>query len=229
MNGFDLKSLMLQLINGSLLLCTSLSCLWPGWLRQSGLQELMNMNSTLLITLVLFAAFIAGVLIDYFADLGESFLVNRGWVTPPSFYLLTQGKCRGIELAHAAYIQKMLSELACRLTINNELSPQYFVDKKQANLLFQVAKHKTFSDARPMRMELINSFFVLYIFTRNLALTLAICAVLCVLTGFIAAGALTGLMALLFLPASYRYAIYYARIILGSSFNIVENAETSAP
>ncbi|MEA4868669.1 MAG: hypothetical protein VB097_09260 [Rikenellaceae bacterium] len=83
------------------------------------------------------------------------------------------------------------------------------------NYLLQVTKNRCFIGCNNYQKEQMESFFELYIFSRNVALTL-LCSV--VFLAFSGSG-----LALAFLPiplvfalASYRYNLYYCRLMLGS-------------
>jgi len=90
-----------------------------------------------------------------------------------------------------------------------------FRHKIAINYLLQVTKNRCFIGCNNYQKEQMESFFELYIFSRNVALTL-----LCSLVFLACSG---GVLALAFLPiplvfalASYRYNLYYCRLMLGS-------------
>lgn len=83
------------------------------------------------------------------------------------------------------------------------------------NYLLQVTKNRCFIGCNNYQKEQMESFFELYIFSRNVALTLLCSLVILACSG--------GGLALAFLPiplvfalASYRYNLYYCRLMLGS-------------
>jgi hypothetical protein len=91
-----------------------------------------------------------------------------------------------------------------------------FRHKIAINYLLQVTKNWCFIGCNNYQKEQIESFFELYIFSRNIALTL-LCSLI------IWACAVPSNLALALLPipfvfalASYRYNLYYCRLMLGS-------------
>lgn len=124
-------------------------------------------------------------------------------------------------------LERNINNSLCNVFLHgyNSISkPRGFVDwvrnsfrhKIAINYLLQVTKNRCFIGCNNYQKEQMESFFELYIFSRNIALTL-----LCFLL-FLAFALQSDLVLalvpipLVFALASYRYNLYYCRLMLGS-------------
>lgn len=83
------------------------------------------------------------------------------------------------------------------------------------NYLLQVTKNRCFIGCNNYQKEQMESFFELYIFSRNVALTLLCSVVFLAFSGYGLAFAFLPIP-MVFALASYRYNLYYCRLMLGS-------------
>ena len=222
MIGFSFKSIALQIIQGSIVLVT-IACLLLNsfqWVIDGFKSHLY-----LSITLLLFLAFSIGVLIDFLADSVES-IVIRYMIKPPIYHLLKKDRYWGITLAHKKYILSQLCKIAAKYDekegedkVKAESYNNAFQNgnKETINYILQVAKNKAFSTCGDYQKEQIDSFFILYVFSRNLSLSLLISSGLLVFCCPLIS-AIFGAVFVLTLFSSYRYYLYYVRILLGSTF-----------
>ena len=218
MIGFSYKNLLLQLIHGSVIVITFLflkvDCI--------KLDNYFISHNSITILLFLFLAFLIGFVIDFLADILESIII-KFVINPPAFYLLTREKWFGIALAHNDFILKELFRIAVKYGNNAETEKSYqngFIrpDKKIVNYILQVAKNKAFRVCKDYQKEQIDSFFILYIFSRNISLSLLISAItLFLFASNIVLPKVLLFLTLLTLASSYRYYLYYARILLGTT------------
>lgn len=221
MKGFSYKNLILQIIHGSVIILTFLFLV----LDNLKLDDFLKSYFSIEVLLFLFLAFLIGVIVDFIADILESLLI-KALIKPPIFYLLTKEIWCGIALAHKDFI---LNEL-CRIAVEyNEINEDKkaeeesyknrFIksEKNIANYILQVAKNKAFRVCKDYQKEQIDSFFILYIFNRNISLSLLISSlVLFLFTSKIALPIGLLVLVLLTLASSYRYYLYYLRILLGT-------------
>lgn len=91
---------------------------------------------------------------------------------------------------------------------------------KEINYLLQVAKNKAFRDCKEYQRDQIDSFFILYIFCRNIALALIVVCILFFCEFFIYHGIAAISLIIAFVLASYRYYLYYLRILLGTTLSV---------
>ncbi len=232
MIGFNFKSLVLQVIHGSIIIVALYFSLGKGILSQVIIElKFISSNETLLLTLLIFLSYSIGILIDFLADILESFVFGR-FFKPPIYYLLSKSQYCGVTLAHKDYILNELCVCAAvhDNNINKEDIHKLFLEgeKKEINYILQVAKNKAFSDYKESQKEQQDSFFMLYIFSRNLSLSLIISVI--ILLFYISDEYLNsvlnndvviigvGLTIVLSLLASHRFYLYYTRILLGSTF-----------
>jgi hypothetical protein len=220
MTGFSFKSIVLQIIQGGVIL-------FPAILIITAFYSLIvcfPKASSLLTTILLGCSFIVGVIVDFFADIIEAFTLKLRLIKPPSYYLLKNGSLWGIRLAHHKKIKENLVYKTKQYAKTNnpkaDLNPIDF-----RNLLFQTAKNIAFKECSDYQKEHLESFFILYVFCRNLAFSIIICSliiiILCIvninisLCLFFFSAVLSAGVCML---ASYRYFIYYTRMVLGSTF-----------
>jgi hypothetical protein len=226
MSGFSYKNLLLQIIHGSIIIVTLI------FLSLESLQyviEFFKSYESTAVALFLFLSFIIGVIIDFISDILES-LVLKFIIIPPIYYLLAKERWWGIALAHKEFILKELCRIAAEFKVNDtdkaELKEYYQnifqekkpakTDKKDINYILQVAKNKAFRNCKDYQKEQIDSFFVLYIFSRNISVSLLFSiVVLCFYSRIILSIGLFAIV-LLTLASSYRYYLYYSRILLGA-------------
>jgi hypothetical protein len=229
MSGFSYKNLLLQIIHGSLILGAVIFLLDKSILNS--VSSAGDLEEIWLVVFI-FLSFIIGVLIDFIADFLEYLLVKSSMVQQPSFYLLQDGKTCGISLAHHRKILEDLCYTAAKNSNCEEKDFEYFKNehtkknKEIINYIFQTAKNQDFRECQDYQKEQIESFFMLYIFSRNLSLSFLV--VIPLLLAFPTNLPMPGIQwfislifAVLFLIAllsSHRYYIYYSRIILGSTF-----------
>ena len=242
MVGFDFKSVLLQVIHGSIVLVTCLILFVPNVLCMLFCSSETSGNNNLSAIVFLFAAYIIGVFIDFAADNIEGCLIKYTRMKSPAYYLLKNGRVWGIHIAHFVKIRQDLCALASKYS--DKPSDYYCLFKEKAevkdyektNYLLQTAKNKAFKCCSQTQKEQIDSFFCLYIFARNLALSLLGSAVLflfkfvleilgCffrelpVCCSFLFVFGMLVFLSLTAALASYRYNIYYTRIILGATCN----------
>lgn len=235
MTGFSYKNSLLQIIHGSLIIITLIFLYWEKLLP---LIDFFKPFESTTVVVFLFASFIIGVIIDFIADISES-LVIRYYMTPPVFYLLKGRKC-GITLAHHDLIREELIDIASEHKVKEsdkvttkDLYTKLFegknIDlegKEKINYLLQVAKNKAFRVCREYQKEQIDSFFVLYIFSRNISVSLLLSIALLLVCSYFAVSAFLFAMMLITLASSYRYYLYYARILLGATHQKEEDKYT---
>jgi len=220
---------MLQIIHGSIIFGSLIFSL-----NKNFLNTILITNEWREIALVIFffISFITGVMIDFLADILEGILIKFNVLKPPIFSLLKKGGKYGIVLAHHKEVFDDLCSIAAKNSDCKDKDFGYYKDgcinkdKDIINYIFQVAKNQVFREGKDYQKEQIESFFMLYIFSRNLAFSFLIAIIL--LLSFSANWpmpeihwtlclALLVLLIIAFL-SSYRYFIYYSRIILGSIF-----------
>ena len=243
MVGFNYKSLVLQIIHGSVLLGMILFI----FVSPSSLKDYTSdySSATILFSIFILASFIIGVIIDFLADCLESIVIYLK-LMPPVYYMLNNGRRFGITLAHHSYILNKLCEIASKHYIledkkvedkkvedKDKRTKEWFKDKfkkkdkKEVNYILQVAKNRAFRKCKEVQKDQIDSFFMLYVFSRNIALSLMLSSGL-LFYGFfykepittVAYGFVFLSLSILFILASYRYYLYYLRILLGSSLKI---------
>lgn len=226
MSGFSYKNLLLQIIHGSIIIVTI------AFLNKDASQPIiifLTSHESIAVVLFVFISFIIGNIIDFIADSLESFTMK--FVKPPLYYILSKESTFGIALAHREYILTQLCITAAELKKSNltksNLTKSYLKifknktltknDKIKLNYILQVAKNKAFKVCSDYQREQIDSFFVLYVFSRNISLSLLISIIL--LFGHINCFMLLLLFLLMLfsLCASCRYYLYYLRILLGST------------
>ncbi len=219
MIGFTFKNFVLQVVQGAVVLLMLI------YLYFHPLMDFFNCFrdfETILALIFLAASFFTGVIIDFIADNLEALAIRVGIITPPCFFLLTRKSRWGISLAHRTAILNNLCRIAGRFS-DSTSSSEYkkrFMKKnlETVNYILQVAKNRAFRKCKEYQREQIESFFVLYIFSRNIALSLAFPLV--VFTCKLSWWALIFVMLVLIAKvAAYRYFLYYSRILLGSTFN----------
>ena len=218
MSGFSYKNLLLQIIHGAVIIGT-LAFLFYDVLNQN-LIDYLKANESILLALFLFSSFIIGVIIDFVADILESFAI-RFFIKPPIFYLLTTERHLGITLAHNEYILFKLCQIASKFDKDKKDVSCYYKEfktgknKKIINYILQVAKNKAFRVCKDYQKEQIDSFFVLYIFSRNISLSLLISAVVVFIYSNISIAIILMAIVLFTVTSSYRFYLYYSRILLG--------------
>ena len=184
--------------------------------------EINDAPTLLMVFIVL--SFVAGVLIDFITDMLESAVIWCNFIAPPSQYLLNRGKVMGIYLAHYECILDNLCRLAAKNckqnTDSNKIKEKH--EKgilKEVNYIFQVAKNYVFRECKDYQKEQIESFFILYVFCRNITFSLCIVTVLFASVSLFSISILCFLIAIAALMAAYRYFVYYSRALLGSTYN----------
>ncbi len=221
MTGFSFKNIVLQIIQGCIVLLPVSFIISGATFIIEGFSKVFSLYTAILLG----GAFIIGVLIDFLADSFETIVLKLGWIKLPSYYLLNNGSVWGIRLAHHKKIKDDLIYRAKRFerTINAE-TDLCFVDYN--NLVFQTAKNKAFKECSDYQKEHLESFFILYVFCRNLALSIIISFIILILFNSVGTTRLSipivGVVVFtttLSLLASYRYFIYYSRMVLGATFN----------
>lgn len=229
MIGFNYRNLMLQIIQGSVVVSVLIIVFWC---KISNLGVLSEHTTTIIFLALLISAFTIGALIDFISDIFESILMllskYEPLLTPPIYFLLTKSRWFGISLAHYVFILDNLCYIAARYDSKPEnlqdkidMYKKEFVAKRKLetiNYLLQVAKNKAFRECKPYQKDLIESFFILYIFKRNLAMSLLFASLICWNTSLWVSLVLAGLVIISSL-ASYRYYLYYIRVLLGTTFS----------
>jgi len=176
-------------------------------------------------------SFFIGVMIDFFADFIESAIIKIKIIKLPSYYLLENGEKWGIRLAHHQMILKDLCNTATKNSCSVHNDFKYFKDGHKdnkegiPNYIFQVAKNQAFRECSEYQKEQLESFFVLYVFCRNLSFSFLVVILLLLFNAAIVNPDIY-LILILVLPflfvitilSSYRYFLYYSRIMLGSTF-----------
>lgn len=255
MSGFSFKQILLQIIQGSIVIAALGMYFFSNDINSfAEIKDYM----TLAAGAVLFSSFILGVLIDFIADMLESICFI--FFKPPLYYLLNKNRWMGISLAHRDAIRRNLCRLSgkykligsgCKVQNNNPCifrnSFCFMVKKpkrpkknrfcrslkktvvwfkiknkpsKEINYILQVAKNRAFRDCKEYQRDQIDSFFILYIFCRNIALALTIVCSLFFCESFINHGIVVILLVIAFILASYRYYLYYLRILLGTTLSV---------
>lgn len=229
MIGFSYKNLILQIVHGSVISLTLIFLYDKNLILEGTFSD-----KSAAIGLFLLASYLLGVVVDFIADILESFALKL--IIPPIYYLLTKECWYGIALAHKEYILKHLCEIAAeyKLDHDNTKTDEYYLnrfqrtkpDKEVLNYILQVAKNKAFRVCKDYQKEQIDSFFILYIFSRNISLSLLFAAVAlffgpCIISPFAVLG-----LVLFTLASSYRYYLYYLRILLGTTIQQEENLKS---
>ncbi len=230
MIGFDYRSIVLQVIHGSLIV-VAIVFLWDDYFDK--LIKFLTENEVFASVIFLFVSYAIGILIDMLSDLFESFIVK--WIIkPPYYHLITRDRWSGISLAHREYIRDGLCLAAAHFKTpdfaeRDNLRTQYLnlfreatkkPDKIKLNYLLQVAKNYAFRKCQVYQKEQINSFFMLYIFARNLSLGLLFASVLFLIKCQFMIAVVLLFICFLSIIACYRYYLYYTRILLGTTFHI---------
>ncbi|KAF5051402.1 hypothetical protein DSECCO2_419440 [anaerobic digester metagenome] len=109
MLGFSFKSIVLQIIQGGVILITFFDLC-----KRIFEMIIVYLSKSDIVTGALFLgiAYILGVLIDSVSDLLEVGIIKTGWIKPPSYYLLKNGSLWGISLAHYDKIKNELFLIA---------------------------------------------------------------------------------------------------------------------
>ncbi len=227
MIGFSYKNFMLQIIQGSIILIFLIYLNENGYLNFLENTKSFKISDSILPILFICISFIIGVIIDFIADNLEGLLIKIGFMKPPSYHLLKKGNRWGIVLAHHRKILENLCNTAAENSEYKHFKNSHDKNKNNiSNYIFQVAKNHAFRECSDYQKEQLESFFTLYIFSRNLSLSLLIIIfllVFCPMPNF--QWILFFVLPFLFLVAilsSYRYFIYYARLILGSTIKSKE-------
>lgn len=230
MIGFDYRSIVLQVIHGSLILVT-IVFLYADYFEKE--ITFLTENEVFASVIFLFVSYAIGILIDMLSDLFESFIV-KFIINLPYYHLLTRKRWAGISLAHRDHIRKSLCKAAAYFLDNDpadrkERQDRYNdlfkgkicrADKKDLNYLLQVAKNYAFKECKVYQKEQINSFFMLYIFARNLSLGLLLASIMFISKCHYMIGTILFCICLLSIIATYRYYLYYARVLLGTTLHI---------
>ena len=222
MTGFSYKNLLLQIIQGNVIILTFI-CLQTAPLKLDNCFGSYNSTTVLLLP---FLAFLIGVFIDFIADIIESAIVKY-LITPPIFYLLTKDNLWGITLAHKEYILNELCRTAAeykKINKNKKIVERYYQSKFRKpykeiiNYILQVAKNKAYGVCKDYQKEQIDSFFILYIFSRNISLSLLLSSFAFFIwsSNIIVPIVLLSLVLFAF-ASSYRYYLYYLRVLLGTT------------
>lgn len=224
MVGFSFKNVLLQIIHGGLLLITLLFVFYFDSI--GSMLDYFKGSETGMAVLLVCASFSIGVIIDFFADSIEAFILKQGWILPPYYYLLgKKDHSWGICLAHSQQIKADLLLLAATYNQDKTVKDYEEVfdsskpDAETLNYVFQVAKNKAFREGEEYQKDQIESFFMLYIFSRNLTLSLIASILLLYIPNY----SCYQLLLLFLLPvvsllSAYRYNLYYSRIVLGTTF-----------
>lgn len=223
MNGFSYKNMMLQIIHGGIF---SLVLLYSFYFTNiSALIQFITTNGAALAVIFLVISFSLGVLIDFVTDVLESLILKSGIIKPPCFKLLKYDQVWGVSLAHRKFITHELIKKAIKH--DETLSEQTFHDVisgkarniNAVNYLFQVAKNNAFRTGEDYQKEQIESFFELYIFSRNLSMSILL-SLLCLVfqSGFTYLIGWLIVIEILTLMSAYRYNLYYSRVLLGTTF-----------
>jgi hypothetical protein len=230
MIGFDYRSIVLQVIHGSLIVVIIVFLYADHFEKEI---KFLTENEVFASVIFLFVSYAIGILIDMLSDLFESFIVKY-LINLPFYHLLTRDRWFGISLAHREHIRSGLCNAAAHFKSHdsnerNELRTDYQKlfdadkkkpDKKRLNYLLQVAKNYAFRKCQVYQKEQINSFFMLYIFARNLSLGLLFASVLFLIKCQFMIAVVLLLICFLSIIACYRYYLYYARILLGTALHI---------
>ena len=215
MIGFSFKNFVLQIIQGSII---SIALIYLLEINLDSFLKIPDNLKTIIPILFISVSFVIGVMNDFIADIIEGLVIKSKIIKPPSYHLLEKGEIWGIKLAHHKKIYNDLLDIAESNSGGNK--------DNSANYIFQVAKNYAFRECRTYQKEQLESFFTLYIFSRNLALSLLIVFDLLLLSALFCPDQDPQWILLLILPvliliailSSYRYFLYYARILLGSTF-----------
>lgn len=219
MIGFNFKSLVLQLIHGSIVI---IPIIYINWSIFDRYLIHIEANGNIVLTFMLLLFFSIGVLIDFLADMLESLAVKCLRILP-IYPLLKEGNQCGITLAHNKYILNELCEIAAKCNKSTKNAQYYLAwfekrNREIVNYILQVAKNKAFRVCQDSQREQTDSFFILYVFSRNLSLSLLISASIMV-SYDLNVSIILLLVMILTLLASYRYYLYYLRILLGSTID----------
>lgn len=219
---------MLQIIQGSII---SITLIYLFEINFDSILGGIEYGDTIVPILFICVSFVIGVMNDFIADIIEGLVIKFKIINPPSYHLLKNGKRWGIKLAHYDGILNNLCEIAASNSSENKDENHFKDDHNEnkeniPNEIFQVAKNKAFRKCKDYQKEQMESFFTLYIFSRNLALSLLIAFDLLLLHTLFCPTQDSQWILLLILPvliviallSSYRYFLYYARILLGSTF-----------
>jgi hypothetical protein len=214
MTGFSYKNFVLQIIQGSIIL-GALYYARTGTLANviAGFNDLAKADLLIFVCL----SFVIGVLVDFLADSLESLCSYLIKSNPPFYFLLKEGRKYGIMLAH---YDKIFDDL-CRVAAENSAFKSYNDFKTNDNeiyYLFQVAKNIAFRECTEYQKDQIESFFILYIFCRNLAISFIIISVICLINAKWLLSVVFILSVCIAVASAYRYFLYYSRILLGSTF-----------
>jgi hypothetical protein len=230
MIGFDYRSIVLQVIHGSLIVVTIVFLYADHFEKEI---KFLTENEVFASVIFLFISYAIGILIDMLSDLFESFIVKY-LTNLPFYHLLTRDRWFGISLAHREHIRNGLCNAAAHFKSSDpaerdKMSSDYHTlfdannkkpDKKMLNYILQVAKNYAFRKCQVYQKEQINSFFMLYIFSRNLSLGLLIASMLFLSHCHFIIATVLLLVCVFSIIACYRYYLYYARILLGTALHI---------
>lgn len=216
MNNFGIKDFLFHIIHGSLLLVIIYFCYTKPiteFFVNNGIK-LASDTSTFYLALFLLLAYIAGLFIDALCDWFESgtpIIKKKLQILPenPVFLFLKNGNKCGIQLAYH-------KEIMTNLCFEAKLPSEKF-NEGNSNLLFQTAKNIVFRECSDYQRDQIDSYFRLYIFFRNFSFTLLISSILVIIVNFYYFFLLlfAGIFSLCF---TYRFALYYVRIVLGATY-----------
>lgn len=187
------------------------------------------------ISIFVVACYLVGLFIDPIADYIDTSLINNaellGLDIFPSYYLLKDGYCRGITLAHNVKVRYILNKDALENetydnqkggTIKGIDKVNIWNNTEDVKLLFNYAKNRAFVCAEEYQLDRLKNYFQLFIFYRNMIYTSSVSMAILVLFGssmtigykfWIAL--LIPLFIYIFYTASYKYRAYYCRMILG--------------
>lgn len=179
MTGFSFKHLAIQIIHGMMII---IAVLYIMQIQPNSILKDYDKLKEILVILLFMLSYIIGMIIDFIADTIEVFLMKKDIIDSPVKNLLTKGEDSGIFLAHYGKIFKDLFNTAQK-NINREVynCDKYItteIENIQYNYIFQVAKNRVFRECNTNQMEQVDSYFMLYIFCRNIVVTLCIVLVL---------------------------------------------------
>ena len=238
MGNFSIKDLLIHILHGMVILCAIIIAfdISPAITAFNKKISESGLSITFDATVMFVVCYLLGLFLDVIADFIDTRLIKYARRFPflpyyPSYYLLQNGERWHIRLAHYVKIREKL----CQAAINNDetikngkYKEEIWKCNESIMLLYNYAKNRAFANASPYQTERIAFFWGLFIFYRNMMTTTLICIFLFFLSfciGNISACMMSHIILVtiilipLFFLASYKYRIYYCRIVLGAAYN----------
>ena len=252
MTNFSIKDLLIHILHGGVILCAIIIAFDVAPLVEAFDQRAPKLGTTALNAAIIFIiCYLLGLFLDAIADFADTKLFKRTKLFPflsyyPSYYLLKDGECCDLKLAHHIKIRERLCRDAmkndaalkekkcCKEGQEQECKEGVWECEKCIMLLYNYAKNRAFAHGSAYQIARIESFFGMFVFFRNMMTTTLICLIIFAISclkGNICSCTLMGMIFLsiplmiFFYLASYKYRTYYCRTVLGSTYSPKEEEE----